>query len=197
MQPGPLFYLMGASGVGKDSLLGYLRSHQVADRPMVIPQRFITRPASAGGEPHIALSTQAFLERLHAGGFAMHWQSHGFHYGIGIEIDQSLAMGYPVVINGSRNYLETARSRYKNLCPVLVTASHDQLHQRLLSRGRESSRAIEQRLKRAESLDAQLRDEQLIRLSNDGPLEQSGQRLLDIIQHASELSSHHPVAATG
>ena len=197
MRQGPLFYLMGASGVGKDSLLGYLRSHQTADRPMAIPQRFITRPASAGGEPHIELSTPAFLERLQAGGFAMHWQSHGYHYGIGIEIDQFLDRGCPVVINGSRHYLETAQRLYSNLCPVLVTASHDQLLQRLLSRGRESAKAIEQRLQRAESLDNQLRDQSLIRLANEGPLEQAGQRLLEIILDSSAPSSHHPAAATG
>lgn len=197
MRQGSLFYLMGASGVGKDSLLGYLRSHQVADSPMLIAQRFITRPASVGGEPHIALSTQAFQERLQAGDFAMHWQSHGYHYGIGNEIDRFLARGYPVVVNGSRSYLETARDLYSNLCPVLITASHDQLLKRLLSRGRESSQAIEQRLQRAESLNDQLRDQRLIRLANEGPLEQAGQRLLDIIQHPSGLSAHQTAAATG
>ena len=188
MSHGHLIYLIGASGVGKDSLLGYLRSRRQLLRHLLIPQRYITRPASSGGEQHTELSTQAFRDRLQAGGFAMHWQSHGYHYGIGIEIDQFLTQGYPVVVNGSRHYLETARSLYSNLCPVLVTAPHHQLRQRLLKRGRESPQAIEQRLQRAESLNDQLSNQWLIRLSNEGPLEQAGQRLLEIIRNPSGLN---------
>ncbi len=201
MQQGFLFYLMGASGVGKDSLLGYLRAHLSEDSPVVIPQRYITRPAAAGGEEHIELSPQAFQERLQAGGFAMHWQSHGYHYGIDAEIDRFLAQGYQVVINGSRHYLKTAHSLYASFCPVLVTVSHDKLLQRLLSRGRENEREIEQRLLRAEALDNQLRDQNLIRLANDGPLEQAGQGLLELVTRLPSggvmPSRTGSVAATG
>jgi ribose 1,5-bisphosphokinase len=181
MQQGNLFYLMGASGVGKDSLLDYLRTHLHENSPVVIPQRYITRPAAAGGETHIELTRQAFQERLHVGGFAMHWESHGYLYGLGDEIVPLLARGYQVVINGSRHYLETARALYPNLHPVLVTVSHDQLLHRLVNRGRESKQEIEQRLQRAEALDAQLQDQDLLRLANDGPLKQAGERLLEII----------------
>ena len=181
MQHGHLFYLMGASGVGKDSLLDYLRAHLPQPSPVLIPRRFITRPALAGGEPHLALSHEKFQERLAAGGFAMHWQSHGHRYGIGSDILPLLAQGYQVVVNGSRHYLQTARAIYPSLCPVLVTVSHDQLLQRLVNRGRENEAEIEQRLARAEALDSQLKDEELLRLANDGPLEQAGEHLLRIV----------------
>jgi ribose 1,5-bisphosphokinase len=199
MQQGRLFYLMGASGVGKDSLLGYLRTHLSQDSPVLIPQRYITRPTTAGGEEHIELSRHEFHTRMREDGFAMHWQSHGYLYGIDAGIDRSLARGYQVVINGSRHYLETARSRYTNLFPVLITVSHDQLLERLLNRGRENEQEIEQRLLRAEALDKQLQDQDLIRLPNGGPLEQAGRRLLEMILEPWNLTppGAGPTAATG
>ena len=46
---GRLVYVMGASGVGKDSLLEELRSI-APDLPLAYAVRHITRPASDGGE---------------------------------------------------------------------------------------------------------------------------------------------------
>ena len=199
MPQGTLFYLIGASGVGKDSLLGYLRSHLNADSRTIIARRHITRPADAGGEPHIEISPQDFQARLRQGGFAMHWRSHGYHYGIDAEIDQFLALGYQVVVNGSRRYLETARSRYPRICPVLVTVSHDRLLGRLRRRGRENEQEIEQRLLRGEALNAELQNQDLIRLCNDAELEAAGRRLLEIIRRAGSITppEHRPAAATG
>ena len=53
-----LVYLMGASGAGKDSLLDALR-HDLPPNLMVA-HRYITRPANAGSENHIALSQHEF-----------------------------------------------------------------------------------------------------------------------------------------
>jgi ribose 1,5-bisphosphokinase len=176
-----LYYLMGASGVGKDSLLDYLRTHLAAEDRVMLPQRYITRPANAGGEPHIELSVEAFRQCLARGGFAMHWSSHGFHYGINREIDEWLDRDYQVVINGSRHYLEKAQARYPMLQPVLIRVSHDTLFERLTQRGRESGEEIEQRLQRAEALDRQLRQEELLILNNDGPLHEAGETLRQLI----------------
>lgn len=199
MKPGHLYYLIGASGVGKDSLLDYLRCHLHEKNQVVIPQRYITRSVTAGGESHIELTPPAFRERLQAGGFAMHWESHGYLYGIGAEIIPLLDQGVQVIVNGSRHYLNTARAHYPNLRPVLVTVSHDKLLQRLVTRGRESAQEIEQRLLRAEALDAQLQDQDLLRLANDGPLEQAGKRLLEMVLQSLSLTSPGTgsAAATG
>jgi ribose 1,5-bisphosphokinase len=178
---GQLFYLMGASGVGKDSLLFYLQSHLAATDKVMLPRRYITRESHAGGEPHIEITQAEFQRHLGEGRFAMHWYSHGYAYGIGIEIEEWLEQGFQVVINGSRHYLESARESYPDLLPVLVTVSHDQLAQRLISRGRENREQIEQRLLRAEALDLSLKDSNLIRLSNDGPLQEAGNSLLKLI----------------
>jgi ribose 1,5-bisphosphokinase len=178
---GRLFYLMGASGVGKDSLLQFLQAHLPADAPVRLPHRYITRPMDAGGEAHIEIGEEIFHWQAVLGGFAMHWDSHGFHYGIGRDIDAWLAQGLQVVLNGSRHYLETAHSRYPNLQPILVSVSHDALFERLTQRGRENIEEIERRLQRAEALDRALAHGDLTILHNDGPLCEAGERLLELV----------------
>ncbi len=194
MQPGQLFYLMGASGVGKDSLLDYLRAHLPADARVLLATRHITRPACVGGEDHIAITPEAFSDRLARGAFALHWRSHGFEYGIDRQIDDYLSRGWQVVVNGSRHYLNTARQRYPDLFPILISVSHDCLLERLQRRGRESSDQIERRLQRAEALDARVQGRAQTVLVNDGPLEIAGQQLLTIVMQAG-MEYRQPIEA--
>lgn len=186
MRMGTLFYLMGASGVGKDSLLHYLRSRLPASAPVRLPQRYITRPADSGGEVHIEISPEAFRLKLERDEFALHWQSHGFHYGIDREIDRWLAQGLQVVINGSRHHLQAARQAYPTLQPILISVSRETLRRRLLARGREDVAAIERRLQRGEELADLLNHEPIQRLSNEGPLPEAGEALLRLILQGCE-----------
>lgn len=176
-----LFYVIGASGVGKDSLLDYARRHLREGAPLVFAHRYITRAADAGGENHVALSDLEFELRRRAGCFAMHWHSHDTRYGVGVEIDQWLATGLSVVVNGSREYLDTAAGLYAELRPILVTADADVLAQRLRQRGREDRTRIGERLAMAKALDERTRHPRLERLGNDGSLAESGQRLLALL----------------
>lgn len=143
-----LIYLMGPSGAGKDSLLERLRA-ETRTAPLVA-HRYITRPANAGCENHIALSEQEFLRRRAKGLFALDWQAHQQHYALGIEVDLWLLQGIDVVVNGSRAYLPQALQRYgPRLLPVCLQVSPELLRQRLQQRGRETALQIEQRLARA------------------------------------------------
>jgi ribose 1,5-bisphosphokinase len=175
-----LFYVMGASGVGKDSLLDYARQHLAKDDALVFAHRYITRPANAGNENHIALSEHDFQRRLNQGCFAMNWDSHGLRYGIGIDINQWLAKGLNVVMNGSRAYLQQAFWTYPELKPVLIHVDQATLRQRLEARGRESAAEIEQRLERARLLD-DLQHPNLIVINNDGDLSVAGDKLIMIL----------------
>ncbi|MBV2120932.1 MAG: phosphonate metabolism protein/1,5-bisphosphokinase (PRPP-forming) PhnN [Candidatus Thiodiazotropha sp. (ex Ctena orbiculata)] len=177
-----LFYIIGASGVGKDSLINYLRQHLQPGAPVAIAHRYITRPFDANGENHIELSETEFANRMYWGCFALEWYSHRTWYGIGIEIDQWLSSGLSVVVNGSRAYLAEATHLYPDLIPVLITSDYDQLRQRLINRGRESAEQIEQRLETARLLDQQLRHPQLQRISNNGSIELAGEQLLKLVQ---------------
>jgi ribose 1,5-bisphosphokinase len=177
-----LFYVIGASGVGKDSLLRYARTHTRTDAGVVFAHRYITREADAGGENHVSLTPDEFACRLEKGCFAMHWHSHDTWYGIGIEIEQWMAQGLSVVVNGSRAYLNNAAALYPELRPVLIMASQTQLRQRLQVRGRESETQIEERLSLAQRLDGETSHPRLMRIRNDATLEEAGAALTSVLE---------------
>lgn len=110
-----LFYVMGPSGSGKDSLLRALRERLGPQDRVVVAHRYITRAADAN-EASVALSTDEFARRQALGCMALHWHSHGLDYGIGVEIEDWLARGLKVIVNGSREYLPKAVARYPGLC---------------------------------------------------------------------------------
>lgn len=145
MSDGRLLYVMGASGVGKDSLLRELCRR----RPdALVAHRYITR-ASGDGENCIELTPAAFAWRRERGLFCLDWQAHGLCYGAGIEIETWLAAGHNVILNGSRRALTAARARFGDaLVPLLVVAERDVLRRRLIARGRETADEIEARLAR-------------------------------------------------
>lgn len=178
-----LIYIMGASGSGKDSLMRYAREKLARHPNIVFAHRYITRPADAGGENHVSLSQDEFASRAAAGLFALYWQSHGQHYGIGIEINQWLANGATVIVNGSREYLPHVSGRYKDVVPLLIEVSPDVLRERLLRRGRETREQVEKRLQRHQDLADTC--EGCLKVSNDGPLHDSGDTLVGLILHYS------------
>lgn len=179
VKQGQLFYIIGASGAGKDSLLNYVRP-LLADRSVVVAHRYITRPVELTGENHIQLSEAEFLNRQGRGCFLFSWQSHGLYYGIGCEVQNWLDLGLNVVINGSRGYLDEATSLMPDIKPVLITVSQDKLKARLEQRGRESSAEITERLQRAQQFD-QLSHPNLIKVSNNESLEVAGQQLFTVL----------------
>lgn len=179
----PLIYVVGASGSGKDSLMRYARE-KLADEPGIcFAHRYITRTADAGGENHVALSRAEFAARHKAKLFALHWHSHELSYGIGIEINQWLAKGVAVVVNGSREYLAEARRNYPEMVPVYIEVPEILLRDRLLARGRESAEQIEQRLARNRVLQANRQQGRVI--VNDGTLEAAGDALVELIRQLS------------
>ncbi|MCH9674810.1 MAG: phosphonate metabolism protein/1,5-bisphosphokinase (PRPP-forming) PhnN [Gammaproteobacteria bacterium] len=157
-----LFYVMGPSGAGKDTVLrGARQHHSIAaynakdSNPLVFAHRYITRPADASGaEVHVPLTHDEFASRVALGSFAMHWQSHGNHYGLGVEIHHWLAAGAHVVVNGSRAYLECAQNAVPSLVPILITAPSAMLAARIKDRSRESESAVAARLARAMQFDS-------------------------------------------
>ncbi|MCI0509549.1 ribose 1,5-bisphosphokinase [Chromohalobacter marismortui] len=181
--PGRLLYVMGASGVGKDSLLRELRRR----RPdVLVAHRYITR-SSGGGENCVELSAAEFVWRRAQGLFCLHWDAHGLDYGVGIEIETWLAAGHTVVLNGSRRALQKARERFGGtLVPLLIVAEAEVLRQRLIARGRETPAEIEARLARRGE-EAALSD--IARIDNGGELAE-GVVALEAWLDASHLPEH-------
>lgn len=171
-----LFYIVGASGVGKDSLMEYARLRINGSMPVLFAHRYISRPPKEGNENHVYVSPEEFRLRREKGLFALHWISHGLYYGIGKEIDIWLDGGFNVVVNGSRQYLPVALQRYPTLVTVVIEADPDIIRRRLETRGREAASEIEKRLQRQPDCwsGASCR----ISIYNNGPLEEGGNALI-------------------
>jgi ribose 1,5-bisphosphokinase len=171
-----LFYVIGASGVGKDSLMDYARTHINGSLPLLFAHRYITRAAKEGNENHIYISPEEFTLRRDKGLFALHWVSHGLYYGIGKEIDTWMDKGFSVVVNGSRQYLPVAVECYPNLVTVVIEADPEVIRRRLENRGRETTAEIQQRIQRQPAITATAAG--YIGIRNDGPLEEAGNALV-------------------
>jgi ribose 1,5-bisphosphokinase len=175
--PGQFIYVMGPSGAGKDSLLGFTRE-RIGAR-VAFAHRYITRPVS-DGENHIALTAEEFDARASSGLFALHWESHQLRYGIGIEVDAWLACGMTVVVNGSRQHAPQALARYPHALFVHIDAKPAVLAARLARRAREDAGQIESRLARRPAF-ALPEHARLVVIDNSGPLADAGQKLLATI----------------
>jgi ribose 1,5-bisphosphokinase len=184
--PGRLIFLIGPSGSGKDSLIDTARGAlQVAG--VDIARRVITRSAEAKGEAAQGVDPQRFEGMRAEGAFALDWRANGLSYGIPVQIEQWLAAGRSVLVNGSRGYLPQARRRYPDLLAVGLTVAPEVLRARLLARGRESPVEIEQRLARNASLAPY--DSDVHVLDNSGPLDSVVQALLGLLREQGLLGN--------
>lgn len=145
--PGRLILVVGPSGAGKDTLLGFAKAACGDDRDVVFARRLITRQASAS-EDNEEVSTEAFQRAAAAGDYAMHWEAHGHGYALSRAINDDIGAGHTVIANVSRTVIPAARRNYANAVVVLVTAPPDVLAARLAMRARSSDGLLEQRLAR-------------------------------------------------
>lgn len=182
---GRLIYLMGPSGSGKDSLIEASRARlQAVDIPVAL--RVITRSAEAKGEEATSVSVEEFARLRDSGALALDWQANGLAYGIPVQIDQWLAQGRHVLVNGSRAYLEQARGRYPDLLAIRLDVDPTVLRHRLLARGREPVEQIEERLARGHRLQ-DMPTSRVRTLDNSGSLNDAVVGLFRILHEAGIL----------
>ena len=174
-----LFYVIGASGAGKDTLMNYARVKINGERPVIFAHRYITRPTDGGNENHVHLTPEEFSLRASGGFFALHWESHGKYYGIGTEINHWLANGFNVVVNGSRQYLPVAQQLYPEMIVILIEASPAVIAERLAGRGRETADEIEARIRRTDEINCDLSN--CIKIQNNDAVESAGAELVNVI----------------
>lgn len=179
---GTLILVVGPSGAGKDSLLEGART-RLADRSDILfPRREITRPADAGGEDHIAVSEDTFAERDASGAYLLSWRAHGLGYGVPASLADDLSASRSVVVNVSRGVLDDARARVERCAVISLRVPSDVLAARLRGRGRESDEQIAERVARAEAFSVSGDD--VIEISNDGPLDRAIDRIVSAIRAA-------------
>lgn len=176
---GRLFFFVGPSGVGKDTLLQWVRQRIPADADIVFAQRTITRPAHPS-EAHETMDAATFRQLAAAGHFAMVWQANDLCYGVRRGIEAELKAGRDVIVNGSREYVPQLWQSFPDAQVVWIEADATQIRERIEARQRESGTALFRRLERAMQF-APPKTEQIIHLDNSGPPEVAGQKLLEIL----------------
>jgi thymidine phosphorylase len=181
MSDGIFFFVVGPSGAGKDSLIDAVRG---TDRPFEIARRVITRAHGSPGEDHEALSEAEFSALERQGGFLITWSAHGLKYGLRRELLGVLAHGRHVIANGSRAMVEALRACVPNLVVIEVSAPVSVLAERILARGRETPEEVRQRvMRKVEPFPA---DVEVVRVSNDGTLEQGIGRFIAALDRATQ-----------
>jgi ribose 1,5-bisphosphokinase len=146
--PGRLILVVGPSGAGKDTLLGFAKAACAEDSSIVFPRRVVTREASSA-EDNAQLGPDDFSQALARGDFAMHWEAHDHCYGLPRAIDDDIRTGRSVVVNASRTVIDAARKVYANVVVIAITAPPELLAERIKMRARGSDGGAEQRLSRA------------------------------------------------
>lgn len=182
---GTFVAVVGPSGVGKDSLIGFARERLEASGRVVFVRRVVTREADGGSEDHDSMDVAAFAAAERDGAFALNWDAHGLRYGLPSGLEDDLAAGRVVVANLSRGVIPALIERYRDAVVVSVTADRDVIARRLASRGRETADSIQRRLER--SVDLKL-PASTVRIDNSGALEAAGMQFVQLLEDAARLT---------
>ena len=185
---GTLIFIVGPSGVGKDTLLDGARVAFSKDPRVHFLRRDITRPASAGGEDHNPVSAEQFEANRAAGAYALTWDAHDLRYGLPKSELAPLERGTSVIANGSRSVLDLARNQFDRLAIISVMAEEKLLRSRLMQRGRETQKDIEQRIARATAF--QVAGEDVTTFSNNDSVEVGIARFSQLIENLHKNPMH-------
>lgn len=175
---GRLFYFVGASGAGKDSLLHRLIASDHKGQ-FVLAERYITRPASLLDD-HREIDLARFEQMRKQGEFLFYWDAHGFRYGIHRDILRDLEAGKSVLINGSREYIDEARAVYPEITVVGIEVPLESIAKRLQARGREKQEEITERLERNKRFNNSL-EKVDYKISNQGKMEHTFRELSEYL----------------
>lgn len=163
---GGLIAVVGASGVGKDSVMRGI----VAARPDIrLVRRVITRPDGVPGEAHQAMTERDFEIAETRGAFALTWRAHGLSYGIPAGVLSDVAAGQTCLVNLSRGAVLDAARLWPALIVLCVTAAPEIRAARLAARGRETAEDVRARLLKAEK--ALPSGVAVTEIANDGALD--------------------------
>src|SRR3954469_5226185 len=194
---GRLFFVVGPSGSGKDTLLNGAKAALASDRRVVFAPRVITRPAG-GNEDHLPCDPQEFDRRVDTGDFLIHWSAHGLKYGIPIHLADHLASGQHVVVNGSRAAVAELLDKVRNVTLVEISAPPELVAKRLMERGREDAEQVKARIARV--VPAPPDGVDTVGISNDADVETGVARLVSVLttpRHGGEPPQSRPASLPG
>lgn len=177
-EKGRLILMTGNAGSGKDTVIQTLKEIWPASLGRLSTvRRWITRP-SHPSEPFIPVAESRFFHLEARGAFWIFWQSHGLYYGIPHKVKTWLDRGDTVILNVSRDVVETLRLRWQPTLVVFLWTPLEVSLERMARRGREKpdTEAYRNRILRAESLPVFAEAD--LFLDNTGPVRETAALLL-------------------
>ncbi len=162
--------IVGASGVGKDSLLKKIKTKIDAN----FVKRYITRIPDKN-ESNYYVDYEAFEILKNSNYFVSTWNAHKNHYAI---VKDQIKDGLNI-ISISRSVIKDFEKAFHHVTTINITVSKEILRQRLEKRGRESKEEIENRLNRSYS---KIEAKNLIKFDNSNDLETSSKKLIEILK---------------
>ena len=174
-----VFLIIGNSGAGKDTIIDeVLRRFPPHYKKLQVPKRVITRQSS-DTEKFEPVDTETFYKLRESGEFILEWESYEHFYGIRREVQDWLDAGHPVLLNISRNVVQTAREKFPDVRVIFIRVPLDVTADRIIERGRESYKEVLNRVVRAqEHQDYEGAD---FIVDNVGNLEETSQKVLDYL----------------
>lgn len=168
-----IILIVGASGVGKDTLLKSIKNKIDAN----FTERYITREPD-NNESNYYLDKDAFKILIKENFFVSTWKAHDNKYGIAhSHIKKGLN-----IISISRGAIKDFEDCFKNVVTINITIPKKQLLKRLKQRGRESDEQIQKRINRSYS---EIQAKNLINFDNSKSIKESSSDFLELIQKIS------------
>lgn len=136
-----IILIVGASGVGKDTLISHAKEELEDSFNFV--KRYVTRKPDIN-EDNYFVDNYAFEILKNNGFFISHWEAHNNYYGISKNSIQSSIN----IISISRAKVEDFEKIFENVYTIEISVSKEELRKRLILRKRESLEEIEERINR-------------------------------------------------
>jgi phosphonate metabolism protein PhnN/1,5-bisphosphokinase (PRPP-forming) len=173
------FLIIGNSGAGKDSVIEEVeRRFPPHYKKLMLPKRVITRKNS-DTEKFESVDTETFHKLRKSGEFILEWESYEHFYGIRREVLDWLDADHPVLLNISRQVVQTAREKIPDAMVIFIRVPLDVTADRIIDRGRESYKEVLDRVVRAQ--EHQDSEEADFVVNNVGNLGETSQKVLEYI----------------
>jgi ribose 1,5-bisphosphokinase len=165
-----IILIVGASGVGKDSLLKSLKGKMDIN----FVKRYITREPDQN-ENNYYIDDEAFDRLKKDAFFVSTWEAHTNKYAIA---KNQIVDGLNL-ISISRGAIKDFENYFDNVITIEITLSKDMLYKRLKNRGRECEEQIQKRLERSYS---KIEAKQIIQFDNSKSIKESSADFLELLK---------------
>lgn len=172
-----IILIVGASGVGKDSLIKEAKKDLKKEFNFV--KRYITRKPDKN-EKNYFLENCAFELLKDNDYFISSWEAHENFYGI----SKNSIKNRLNIISISRSKISDFEKNFKNVYVINITLNKEELKNRLIKRGRETLEEIQKRLDRSYD---KIEAKNLINFENDKSFQESKEAFIKLLKEIDEF----------